>query len=118
MLRVEPDVKLAKAGLSPANGRQLVGRLKELEETLGVVLYQDQVLRVCHIFDRYLVRAEGAFDGHAVPVDDETLSYLREQGVVDELGITGYYTMLAMVMNTTRAPLPDGVKPPLQMFPR
>src|SRR5437588_7713830 len=25
-----------------------------------------------------------AFDGHCVPVDDETLSYLREQGVVDD----------------------------------
>src|SRR2546421_6452946 len=25
-----------------------------------------------------------AFDGHCVPVDDESLSYLREQGVVDD----------------------------------
>jgi 4-carboxymuconolactone decarboxylase len=41
-----------------------------------------------------------------------------EQGVIDVLGITGYYTMLAMVMNTTRTPLPDGVKPPLAVFPR
>ncbi len=38
---------------------------------------------------------------------------LGEQGVIDALGITGYYTMLAMVMNTARTPLPDGVKPPL-----
>ena len=37
-----------------------------------------------------------------------------EQGVIDVLGITGYYTMLAMVMNTTRTPLPDGVTPPLR----
>lgn len=36
-----------------------------------------------------------------------------EQGVIDVLGITGYYTMLAMVMNTTRTPLPAGVTPPL-----
>lgn len=41
-----------------------------------------------------------------------------EQGVIDVLGITGYYTMLAMVMNATRTPLPDGVKPPLAPFPR
>ena len=33
-----------------------------------------------------------------------------EQGVIDVLGITGYYTMLAMVMNTTRTPLPAGVE--------
>ena len=32
-----------------------------------------------------------------------------EQGVIDALGITGYYTMLAMVMNTARTPLPAGV---------
>ena len=41
-----------------------------------------------------------------------------EQGVIDVLGITGYYTTLAMVMNTTRTPLPDGVKPPLAPLPR
>jgi len=29
------------------------------------------------------------------------------------MGITGYYTMLAMVMNTARTPLPDGAKPAL-----
>jgi 4-carboxymuconolactone decarboxylase len=46
------------------------------------------------------------------------IAKLGEQGVIDALGITGYYTMLAMVMNTTRTPLPDGVKPPLQAFPR
>jgi 4-carboxymuconolactone decarboxylase len=41
-----------------------------------------------------------------------------EQGVIDVLGIAGYYTMLAMVMNTTRTPLPDGVKPPLATIAR
>lgn len=41
-----------------------------------------------------------------------------EQGVIDVLGITGYYTMLAMVMNTTRTPLPAGVTPPLAPLPR
>jgi len=41
-----------------------------------------------------------------------------EQGVIDVLGITGYYTMLAMVMNTARTPLPAGVKPPLAPLPR
>ena len=46
------------------------------------------------------------------------VSTVGEQGVIDVLGITGYYTMLAMVMNTTRTPLPDGVKPPLAPLPR
>jgi len=43
---------------------------------------------------------------------------LGEQGVIDALGITGYYTMLAMVLNTARTPLPAGVAPPLPPFPR
>ena len=41
-----------------------------------------------------------------------------EQGVVDTLGITGYYTLLAMVMNTARTPLPAGATPALAPFPR
>jgi 4-carboxymuconolactone decarboxylase len=43
---------------------------------------------------------------------------LGEQGVIDALGITGYYTLLAMVMNTARTPLAPGAKPPLAPFPR
>ena len=35
---------------------------------------------------------------------------IGEQGVIDVMGITGYYTMLAMVMNTARTPLPDGAE--------
>ena len=46
------------------------------------------------------------------------IAKLGEQGVIDALGITGYYTMLAMVMNTTRTPFPSGVAPPLAPFPR
>jgi len=38
--------------------------------------------------------------------------------VIDALGITGYYTLLAMVMNTTRTPLPAGTKPALAPLPR
>jgi len=41
-----------------------------------------------------------------------------EAGVVDALGITGYYTMLAMVLNTARTPLPPGAKPALPALPR
>jgi 4-carboxymuconolactone decarboxylase len=55
-------------------------------------------------------------------VSDETyaraLATLGDRGVIDTLGLTGYYTMLAMVMNTARTPLPDGVKPALTPFPK
>lgn len=40
-----------------------------------------------------------------------------EQGVVDMVGVTGYYTMLGMIMNVARTPLPDGKKLPLAPYP-
>lgn len=45
------------------------------------------------------------------------VSKFGEQGVVDTVGIVGYYTLLAMVLNTARTPLPAGVAPPLPAFP-
>jgi 4-carboxymuconolactone decarboxylase len=40
-----------------------------------------------------------------------------EQGVIDLVGILGYYSLLAMVMNTARTPLRDGMTPALERFP-
>lgn len=40
-----------------------------------------------------------------------------EQGVIDLLGINGYYTLLAMTMNAARTSLPAGVAEPLKRFP-
>jgi 4-carboxymuconolactone decarboxylase len=36
---------------------------------------------------------------------------------MDALGLFGYYTMLAMVMNTAGTPLPEGVPAPLRPLP-
>ena len=36
-----------------------------------------------------------------------------ERGVIDLVALTGYYTMLAMVLNVAQQPLPGGVEPPL-----
>jgi 4-carboxymuconolactone decarboxylase len=45
-------------------------------------------------------------------VSDETyqraVKTFGEKGVMDLIGINGYYTFLAMVMNTTCTPVPDG----------
>jgi|SRR5262245_14797883 len=40
-----------------------------------------------------------------------------EQGVIDTLGLVGYYTTLALVMNTARTPLPPGATAGLAPFP-
>ena len=45
------------------------------------------------------------------------LELFGERGVIDAVGIVGYYTLLAMVMNTTRTPLPAGVSPGLPSLP-
>ncbi len=41
-----------------------------------------------------------------------------EQGVIDTVGLVGYYTMIAMVLNTARTPLPGGASPMLTPLPR
>ena len=46
------------------------------------------------------------------------LGRFGEQGVIDLIGVNGYYTFLAMVLNTTRTALPKGATPPLAPFPR
>ena len=59
---------------------------------------------------------------HTQGVSDATyarmLSEFNEIGVIDTIGIMGYYSMLAMVMNTARTPLREGLTPGLAPFPR
>jgi 4-carboxymuconolactone decarboxylase len=45
-----------------------------------------------------------------------TVEKFGERGVMDLIGVTGYYTMLAMVLNVTRVPLPEGTAPPLPIL--
>ena len=52
------------------------------------------------------------------PTYARTVATFGEQGVIDILGISGYYTMLAMVLNTARTPVPAGHTPALSPFPR
>ncbi|NIW25217.1 MAG: hypothetical protein GWN29_11960 [Gammaproteobacteria bacterium] len=42
---------------------------------------------------------------------------LGERGVIDAVSIIGYYTLLAMVMNTAHTPLPAGAEPGLAPLP-
>ena len=65
-------------------------------------------------FVRELFRTQGVSD----PTYARLVDHLGERGVIDTIGIMGYYQLLAMVMNTARTPLPEGVEPPLPAFPR
>lgn len=45
------------------------------------------------------------------------LAQFGEQGIVELLAIAGYYSMLAMILNVARTPLPAGREPQLPPFP-
>lgn len=51
-------------------------------------------------------------------VDDETFAAARERfgldGTLELLALNGYYSMMAMVLNTAGMPLPDNAAPPLK----
>ena len=59
---------------------------------------------------------------HNQSVSDPTyaraVAKFGEPGVVEAASLVGYYTYLAMVMNTARTPLPPGAKPALAPFPK
>lgn len=42
------------------------------------------------------------------------LERFGERGVVDLIGVSGYYTLVSMVLNVDRVPLPDGQPDPLK----
>jgi 4-carboxymuconolactone decarboxylase len=48
---------------------------------------------------------------------DRALALFGERGIVDLVGIAGYYSLLAMLMNTACTALPEGVAPPLLPLP-
>jgi 4-carboxymuconolactone decarboxylase len=62
-----------------------------------------------HQFVTELHRTRGVTDATFAAVAER----FGEQGVIDLIGLTGYYTMLAMVLNVGQEPLPGGVAPPL-----
>ena len=41
-----------------------------------------------------------------------------EQGMMDLVGLNGYYSMISMVLNVGRTPLPPGNSPALKPFPK
>jgi 4-carboxymuconolactone decarboxylase len=82
-----------------ADGRRPVGMAEDEE-----VAYEaaTEILRAKRIGDATYRRAAATFG---------------EQGVIDLLGVLGYYNFLAIVMNATRTALPDNVSEPLKRYP-
>lgn len=65
-------------------------------------------------FCQELHRDKGVSDGTYA----RAVAQLGEPAVVDALGISGYYTMLAMVLNTARTPAGDSTAPVLRRLPQ
>jgi 4-carboxymuconolactone decarboxylase len=81
-----------------AEGRRPDGMLEEEE-----ILYD---------FCMELQRNHGVSD----PTYARAVERFGEQGVVETVSLVGYYTMISMILNTARTPLPDGVNPALLPF--
>jgi 4-carboxymuconolactone decarboxylase len=47
-------------------------------------------------------------------VFDQAAQLFGRAGVLDALALTGYYSMLAMILNSSKIPLPEGTPIPLQ----
>ena len=94
-----------KAGLKPeiadavAEGRRPAGMAEDEEIVYELVT---ESLQNQSVSDATYARAVAEFG---------------ESGVVDLVAVTGYYLLLAMVLNLARTPLPAGKEPPLKWFP-
>jgi 4-carboxymuconolactone decarboxylase len=54
--------------------------------------------------------AKSLHEGHGIvrSLYDEAVTLIGEQGIVEIIGLCGYYTMVSMTLNTFEFPLPDG----------
>ena len=82
-----------------ADGRRPAGMAEDEEAAYDLAT---EILRTRRVSDATYRRAVARFG---------------EQGVIDLLGVTGYYTFLSIVMNATRTALPENVAEPLRRFP-
>lgn len=90
-----------EAGLDPAVADELArGKRPRAMDDDEAAIYQ---------FCTELHETKGVSDATFAAVADR----FGERGVIDLIGVTGYYTMMAMVINVAREPLPGGIAPPL-----
>ena len=90
-----------KAGLSASIANAVAeGRRPEAMSDDEEIVYE---------FSTELLQDQSVSDGTYA----RAVATFGEQGTMDMIGVIGYYTFLAMVLNTARTPLPAGAKPGL-----
>ncbi len=91
-----------KAGLDP-------GLVRAVAEGRRPEAMSDDEATV-HDITTELLRTQNVSDS----VYDRAVARFGEQGVIDMVGVAGYYSFLSMIMNTARTPVPvDSAVPPL-----
>jgi 4-carboxymuconolactone decarboxylase len=94
-----------KAGLKPAicdalaEGRRPAAMA---DDEAGVYDFLDELIRTRTVSDATWERAARLFG---------------EKGIIDMIGLHGYYSLLAMILNASHAPLPDGAVSGLKPLP-
>lgn len=94
-----------KAGLKPAICDALAEgrRPSDMADDEAVIYdFLDELIRTRTVSDATWTRA---------------LSRFGERGIIDMIGLHGYYSLLAMILNATHAPLPEGATPGLKPLP-
>jgi 4-carboxymuconolactone decarboxylase len=89
-----------KAGLAPSIGEALAqNKRPETMQADETVVYEFcTALHTVHTVDDTLF--------------DRAVAALGERGVMDLIGVSGYYTLVSMVLNVAEIPLPAGVPSP------
>jgi 4-carboxymuconolactone decarboxylase len=96
----------ARGGLSPA----IISAVADGRRPDPMAADEDALYRLCTELHQNQSVSDDTYAG--------AVALFGEQGVIDIVGISGYYTMLAMVLNTARTPVPAGRTPGLKPFPR
>jgi 4-carboxymuconolactone decarboxylase len=95
-----------KAGLSPETAKAVA----EGRRPQGMSPEEENIYEFC----TELHQNQGVSDATYARV----LAKYGEPGIIDLVGVAGYYTFLAMVLNVARTPVPQSTAPPLPAFPR
>lgn len=69
---------------------------------------------IVYDFTTELLKNKGVSD----PTYARTVSKFGEEGVIDIIGISGYYNLIGLVLNVAHTPLGEGAEPGLKPFPR
>jgi 4-carboxymuconolactone decarboxylase len=93
-----------KAGVKP----QIIAAITEGRRPADMAADEAAAYDLCDELDRNKSVSDATYE--------RALKIFGQRGVVEIIGLKGYYTMLAMLMNMNRTEVPGG-KPPLAKYP-